>query len=527
MFTFQALGLALAACTDTPAFLSDADGDGLTWFAETTKYLTDPNSADSDGDGLKDFVPSERREFTYTIEAVIRVLPPINEKSLTDDYQDGRVLRRTKDYVDIEVVVYPRNGVSARIAHDHAWRTPDPAQSKWLSPGPTSNFDAAMTKDMLASLSADGIDLDALSSAEAAPRVTKWLLDRSTFEDSFTTFAVEWKNGKPRVANALESRVAETLRKNGRSLDEQWRRELFGKGMYETKVHGTCTSTAIYLQTGLRAIGIPTRTIVCIPVIDASDPKERALLDGLQDEEVKDVLRVSAEKLGNSWASHTLNEVFVGGRWCRLDSTRLCPNVLDGGAMGLFVHVNTFADHAEAGLVEWGKRAARDSKDDDFGHSNPYSCLALSDRLGPHADPKVQLAMGAIFPTLTIDRVSRYFDVEADGKVKMRLDDPDTAGHFVMNVVESIPGQMVEQYKKFYELCGKRFVLRSPGKVDVPARATRGYWVVPESNVRAFYLRVEPGDFATMAQGVDYSLEYLPDDSPCGWAIVPGTVLRR
>lgn len=505
----------------------DSDGDGLSDFAETTKYLTDPNAADSDGDGLKDFIPAERREYTYSVRAVMRVLPPIDEKSLTDDYQDGRVLKRGKDFVEIEIVIYPRNGVAARIEGRSDWRKPEPALAAWLAPGPTTNFDAAMTEDMLESLTRDGIDLAAMTDAQAAPRVAKWLLDRAKFEDSFTTFAVEWKNGKPRVARELEERVAETLRKNGRSLDEQWRRELLGKGMYETRMHGTCTSTAIYLQTGLRAVGIPTRTIVCIPAIDASDPSEHALVDGLSDPTMRDALKASIASLGTSWASHTFNEVHVGGRWRRLNYTRLGQNVVGDGAMGLFVHVHTFADHAEAGLVEWGKRAARDAKDDAFGHSNPYSCLELSDLVGKHADPERLVALEAIFRALSIERVDRYSDVEAEGKVKMRLDDPETAGHFVMSVRESLPGWGTDQYAKFYELCGKRFALRSAGRPDVPARATRGYWVVPESEVRAFYLRVEPDDFVAMAKDVDYSLAFLADGSPCEWRVLDGVVVRR
>lgn len=505
---------------------TDSDGDGLSDFAETTKYLTDPNSADSDGDGLKDFIPDERREYTYSVRAVMRVLPPIDEKTLTDDYQDGRVLKRGKDFVEIEVVVYPRNGVAARIEGHAGWRKADPALARWLAPGPTTNFDAAMTKDMLESLARDGIDLDAMTDAQAAPRVAKWLLDRAQFEDSFTTFAVEWKNSKPSVARELENQVAETLRKHGRSLDEQWRRELLGKGMYETRVRGTCTSTAIYLQTGLRAIGIPTRTIVCIPVIDATDPEELALIDGIGDETMRDALKASTKALAGMWASHTFNEVHVGGRWRRLNDTRLGQNVAGEGAMGLFVRVNTFADHAEAGLVEWGKRAARDDKSDTFGHGNPYSCLELSDLVGRHADPARVAGLEAIFPALTIERVDRYFDVESEGKVKMRLDDPDTAGHFVMSVRESLPGWGTDQYAKFYELCGKRFALRAAGRPDVPARATRGYWVIPESDVRAFYLRVEPDEFAAMEPGVDYSLEYVDDGASCGWRVDPSVVIR-
>ena len=48
--------------------------------------------------------------------------------------------------------------------------------------------------------------------------------------------------------------------------------------MFHAKTHGSCTSASIYLQTGLRAVGLPTRTIVAIPVVDASDAAQVELV---------------------------------------------------------------------------------------------------------------------------------------------------------------------------------------------------------------------------------------------------------
>ncbi|MHC4860671.1 MAG: hypothetical protein ACYTDY_11330, partial [Planctomycetota bacterium] len=87
----------------------DTDRDGLSDFQERHKYRTDPANRDSDGDGKPDGDWDERREFTYSIRTVVRVMPPVNKEALTDDYQDARVRKETEEYVELEVVHYPLN----------------------------------------------------------------------------------------------------------------------------------------------------------------------------------------------------------------------------------------------------------------------------------------------------------------------------------------------------------------------------------------------------------------------------------
>ena len=45
----------------------DSDKDGLTDFQETHKYMTNPQKADSDDDGIPDGNWLERREYQYTV----------------------------------------------------------------------------------------------------------------------------------------------------------------------------------------------------------------------------------------------------------------------------------------------------------------------------------------------------------------------------------------------------------------------------------------------------------------------------
>src|SRR6266498_3237742 len=85
----------------------DSDGDGLPDFHEVHKYRTDPNKKDTASKGVSDGDWQQRREFTYSVRAVLRVMPPYNLKALNDDYQDVRVRKETKEFVELEVVAYP------------------------------------------------------------------------------------------------------------------------------------------------------------------------------------------------------------------------------------------------------------------------------------------------------------------------------------------------------------------------------------------------------------------------------------
>jgi hypothetical protein len=235
---------------------------------------------------------------------------------------------------------------------------------------------------------------------------------------------------------------------------------------------------------------------------------------------VRRIVVSAAKRAGNSWTSHTFNEVFVGGRWRRLNYAHLGQNVLDARCLGLMTHVATFSDWADGEMARtWGMRqASANHASDVFGFANPYSTLSISDRFGEHAREEPELLLGDHeHRTLTVERLYWYDSPER--KVEMRLDDPDTAGHLLVHVRESVPGAGIAQYEPFYGACDKRFTLRAPGHPDVPARAARGYWVQDDEDTREFYLRIEPADFQAMAQGIAYSLSARNDEASFRWEI--------
>lgn len=502
----------------------DTDGDGLSDFHEIHKHRTDPRNPDSDGDGIPDGDPQERREFTYTVRAVLQVMAPFDVASMTDDWQDARVLRLEPDLLEVEVVIYPFGTAGEGIGSDPGWRRRTAGMKAWIAPGVTTNWDAALRRDLVAELRQQGVDAERSADRELVQAASRWLMQRSRFEDSFTTFAVEFVDGRPRVVPAQQDGVADTLRRHGRTLQEQWDRELFGAGMFRTRTHGSCTSTAIYLATGLKALGLPTRTVVCVPVVDAGDRAELALVrERITNHRVRGTILAALQHAANAWTSHTCNEVFVDGRWRRLNYDRLGQGVLDRDCLGLMVHVHTFADHAEAGLHGWGLRRQH-RRHAQFGGHNPYSCVELDDAFGPHG-PQDNPAVGDDVPRqLTIARLYWFDDPGKHPMVAMRLDEPAAAGHLIAHVEEAID---FEACRAFYGEVHKQFVLTAAGQPDVPLHATRGFWCKPDAELREFYLRIEPEHWARMAPGVAYRLRVAGEPGEWRFRVGEGVGIAR
>lgn len=76
------LVLAWMALAAVVAADPDRDGDGLSDFAEKHRYFTNPDAADSDGDGKADGDWDERREYAYSIRTVAQVMRPVTVAAL-------------------------------------------------------------------------------------------------------------------------------------------------------------------------------------------------------------------------------------------------------------------------------------------------------------------------------------------------------------------------------------------------------------------------------------------------------------
>ncbi|MFI5403133.1 MAG: transglutaminase domain-containing protein, partial [Planctomycetota bacterium] len=458
------------------------------------KHLTDPAKKDSDGDGKPDGDWDERREYSYSVRLVVRVLRPA--AAVSDDHQDARDVEEGPRHVTLEVISYPFSDAPAEASDEEG-----PAE--WLRPGLTANWDEDLRARIVNGLEAEGV---------RGPQATAaWLLRHARYDGShFTTFVTEFADGKPRVAEGL-----------GTFTEEQWKRDLFAKEMFLSGERGSCTSTAIYLAGCLRAVGVPTRILYCIPPLDATDPAQVALLrKGITHHRVRGMLVEVMGGLGG-WTSHTIDEVFVGGRWRRLNYERLAPPPLDEHAFGLLLPVLRLHDWADARMADTvGRRQELGLREELFPHVNPYVTLEVSDLFGAHSKVANEpVAEPEGYKGLTIVKAFWYADRPAGHDLRA-LD--GASGHVLFQVKENRQDGTHQQYKSFYDLADKEFVLRAEGHPDVPARAERGYW-----GSGAFYLRIEPEALARMAADAPYALVPRNASEECRWAVADGVALTR
>src|SRR5579863_6842369 len=202
LVSFMCAGLWLSS--PASAADPDSDGDGLSDFQEVHKYFTDPKSADSDGDGIPDGDWHERREYSYSIRMVLKVLRPCDYFVAGDDYQDARLLSETDKLVELEVVHYPFNTNAGAIEACRDWRTPGPDLEPYLAAGVTTNWDDAMRRDLVKQLRADRIDIGEMTDREVVEQVAGWLLARGKYRYMFGTYFVHFPDGKGEIFPGLE-----------------------------------------------------------------------------------------------------------------------------------------------------------------------------------------------------------------------------------------------------------------------------------------------------------------------------------
>ncbi|MCZ6603290.1 MAG: hypothetical protein O6952_09815 [Planctomycetota bacterium] len=305
---------------------------------------------------------------------------------------------------------------------------------------------------------------------------------------------------------------------------------MLGKEMFYHRTRGSCTSAAIYQTTVLRALGIPTRMIIAIPVVDASDPIQRELVwTAIRHREVRSEIVSGIAPLSNSFAAHTLNEVFVGGRWRRLNYSRLGQNNLDRTTMGLLTHVHTFGDLSEADLaLTWGKRYGKGEKDKVFQHRNPYRAIELSDRFGIHG--KIQVERGSSVPThLTISKVYWYHSEAADPWLKKTAsrDRGDGDGYLIAHVDEWDANMGGNFYSLFIKRADRHIVLAAEGQPNVTGRVTGNFWASLPKGFRELEILISKEELEKMKPGIDYSVIPRNSISEYRWKLSEEITVRR
>ncbi|MFO1076285.1 MAG: hypothetical protein U1E73_01000 [Planctomycetota bacterium] len=512
---------SLVASALTPQQDPDRDGDGLSDFQELRKYRTDPTKADTDGDGIPDGDWRERREYQYTVRLVVQVMRPVTPEFLCDDYQDVRVLDETADHVELEVILYPFNTVGEGIGGDAAWRAKAVAMPQWTAPGPTADWTPTMKEALEAAMRADGIDATRLDDKAIVEAAAPWLCNRTKNSNCFTAFATAFDDrGQPFVPPELLPAVPGA--KDPDAMREQWSRDLSARGMFEHKTRGSCSSSSIYINGCLRALGVPTRIVLCIPVVDAGDDDELRMLDrGITHRELRRDLLGAVRPLRNSWSSHSFNEVFVDGRWRRLNYGRLGQDIRDPDLFGLMVHVATFSDWADARMPETlGRRQTLRISDDAFGHANPYSTISLRDEFGPHcALPNPEPAPYAL--RITDAQWGDAAAVAADVRKWF-------ADHGVFGLVVKVDGvARGSELMRFLALADLSLQLLAeaapPLNVGVDAD---NWWLRPDG--RAFLVvPLGPADREKMRRGAPYRLVARNGEKNATWQVAESLRIAR
>lgn len=396
----------------------DTDGDGLSDEDELNKYLTNPTNKDTDGNGVPDGDWSERRQFTYTIRAMVRVLKPCATTPVSDDHQDVRVVDETDKYVDLEIVAYlwhrgldyfrlPDFRVKlasrrqfTRLPDNLQWRDDYGKMTEWLKPGKICNWDDAMREEIIEELRNARVDVDQLTDTDLVETVAVWLYETSRCQ-SKTALSYHFQNdGRNWVLpNSFELYFARNSPLDGRGWFDYADLVFSAKKMWEKKTYEWGMPFACYMASTLRALGIPTRIVQFVPIINADNRDQRFYLaQAIKPDVVKNYLDDNAryffanQMLQDPVQVVTMNEVYVGNSWRLL----YLPKTLRGlifpatpvqyhASPGYLLRVHTFADPGDFNYSEtWGRQAAGQFSMKDLPGPTPFRILSLTPRVGKY-----------------------------------------------------------------------------------------------------------------------------------------------
>jgi hypothetical protein len=455
------------------------------------------------------------REDTYTITSVMQILNPVRPADMTDDFQDVRVVSQDKDSATLEITYYPL--YRPVIGENPNWRRDDAAMTEFLKPGPAANWNAAMQRDLLAELHTANIDPDQLTDRELVRQVSRWAMKRARSTNVFAIWCIYFPDGEPAVFPALrpafDHQKPDGTWTDSRMLDH----EVLGRSLFYNKVHGSCTSSAVYLSTIFRALGIPTRIVVCIPPFDPNDDEQaKNFYAGIHHHSVRETVHAGLDGL-SGFDNHVFNEVYIDHRWVRLNYSNLGQPILDAHYFGLLTHIYTCSDLSDVPLAStWGMRYFNYPADQPkLSSVNPYRLISVEDRFGANArvdNPTVQLAE---LQTVTIvglyppdsSAVPRWVD-----KTSLQRSKVD----FLIAIREWVPGGY-NQMRAFERRVGHDFVLIAPGHDDINVQLSGLKLSAGDGSFQAFGARILADDRVKLERGVSYSIRPINRSDTYRW----------
>jgi hypothetical protein len=453
---------------------------------------------------------------TYTIHAVIRIMNPVNVAAMNDGRQTASIVRKTDEFTEVAVTCFPL--LEPTPTADPNWRQDDATLPQYTQPGLTSNWDSKMRSDLIAALLADGIDVAQLDDKSLVEQVSRWLLKRSKYISMFDTWFVDFSGPEPRILPGLEqaARDPSNIGDPTWTFREQFDHELFGRSMFYLRMHGSCTSYAIYQATIFKALGIPTRIFLTIPIVDVNDTAQVQMADAnIHHHRIHNDVMEGLRGSGSGFSNHTYDEVFVGGQWVTLNYDRLGQPMVDPNYDGLMVHIDTLSDWADNGYTStWGKRYALSERSEALPTGNPYSTLSLTDEFGKDAHIDNPQVDDGVPRTLTISKI--YWN-PANGERQRNL---------LLYLSDERLARNYRLLKGFLQRSAHDLTLTAPGHEPVVFQVTAGSHT-SSPDLCEIYVHVPQDQYAKMDAGVQYSVQLPADQDGYHWqSSVPLTIAR-
>ena len=446
------------------------------------------------------------KEDTYTITSVMQLLQPVNPTDMDDDFQDVRVLAQDQDSVTVEITYFPLHRPA--VGEDSNWRQDDAGMTEYLRPTATENWDATMQRDLVAELHQAGIDPDQLSDKQLVEQVSQWAMRRAHSTDAFAIWAVAFADGAPTVYPPLREAFDEQKRGAGWTDQRMFEQEVLGRSMFYQKVHGSCTSSAVYLATIMRALGIPTRIVFCVPPFDPNDEDQGAMFYGnIHHHGTRETVRAALEGT-SGFANHLFNEVYVGHQWVRLNYSTLGQPILDRHYFGLLTHIYTCADLSRVPLAQtWGLRYFKyPAGQPKLTSVNPYRLIAVHDEFGVNANVTNPPVAIAELQTVTIIGLYGPHSPAVPNWVAESLAKHKSDVDFLIATKEWVAGGH-QQMRAFQKRAGREFRLMAPGHPEVRARLGGLNLSSGDGSFQAYTAQVLPADKAKLVPGVPYRIQ--------------------
>jgi len=248
---------------------------------------------------------------------------------------------------------------------------------------------------------------------------------------------------------------------------------------------------------------------------------------GIRHRDVRRIVTEGVGSLGSSWASHTFNEVWVGGRWRRLNYSRLGQGILSSSLFGMITHVATFSDWADGEMAStWGTRQAHARfSDDAFGGANPYSTLTVSDRFGPHAEIDVAAATAPEPAAPEVEApavllIDRAFWSDAPDSPTGPLPGMDPVILRHVGPREDFPA-----HRAFTLVTDQRFFLEADGHPTL--KVGTGIGGVTSAGESYVLISLGPADWRDLVEGVEYRLRPQNSNPDHRWKLAEDLRVAR